>query len=67
MPREWDTPVRESWNVPIHQIIKAIDNHTRLYLETGNPWHRECADGLREYLHKLKTYIQSQEAQENQG
>jgi predicted NAD/FAD-binding protein len=63
MPREWNTSAREAWNVPIHQIIKAIDNHTRLHLETGNSWHRECADSLREYLHKLKTYIQSQEEQ----
>jgi len=63
MPREWSTSAREAWNVPIQQIVKAVDNHTRLYLETGNSWHRECADSLREYLHKLKTYIQSQEGQ----
>ena len=24
MPREWNTPKRECWNAPIHQILKAI-------------------------------------------
>jgi len=63
MPREWNTPIREGWTAPIHQMLKAVDNHTRLYLETGNHWHWERAEDLRNYLHKLKTYIQSQEDQ----
>jgi hypothetical protein len=61
MPREWNTPVREGWNAPILQIIKAIDNHTRLHLETGDHWHWERAEDLRNYLHKLKNYIHAQE------
>ena len=61
MPREWNTPIRECWNAPIRQILKAIDNHTLLHLQTGDPWHLAAAEKLREYLHELKTWIQSQE------
>jgi hypothetical protein len=61
MAREWDTPERECWNKPIHQILKAIDNHTRLHLETGDQWHHEQANILRLYLHDLKTWIHKQE------
>jgi len=61
MPREWNTPKRERWNAPIHQILKAIDNHTRLWMETGDPWHEEKANVLRNYLHDLKTWIHHQE------
>jgi hypothetical protein len=32
MPREWNTPHREKWTAPIHQILKAIDNHTSPYI-----------------------------------
>jgi hypothetical protein len=39
----------------------AIDNHTRLYLETGLPWHEEKAAMLRAYVHELKTFIHAQE------
>lgn len=61
MPREWDTPERECWNKPIHQILKGIDNHTRIYIETGDYWHQQQADILRNYLHNLKTWIHKQE------
>ena len=61
MPREWNTPKRERWNAPIHQILKAIDNHTRIYLETGDYWHHQQATILRTYLHDLKTWIHKQE------
>lgn len=61
MPREWSTPKRECWNSPIHQILKAIDNHTRLYLETGNFWHEEQAYILRQYVKNLKIFIHEQE------
>ena len=26
MPREWNTPVRECWNAPIHQINDGVSN-----------------------------------------
>ena len=61
MPIEWNTSVRDKWDDPIRQIVKAIDNHTRLYLETGDRWHWERAEDLRNYLHKLKNYIHAQE------
>jgi hypothetical protein len=61
MPREWNTPKRECWNAPIHQILKAIDNHTRLWMETGDFWHEDQANILRQYLHNLKTWIHQQE------
>jgi len=61
MPREWSTNVRDPWNAPIHQILKAIDNHTRLYLETGDPWHATQAEILRQYLGALKDWVFEQE------
>lgn len=61
MPREWNTPKRECWNPPIYQILKAIDNHTRLYMETGDFWHEEQAQILRKYIKDLKEWIHKQE------
>ena len=57
MPREWNTPHREKWNAPIHQILKAIDNHNQEYFRTKNPWHLQKAQMLREYLIELKNWI----------
>jgi hypothetical protein len=57
MPREFNTPHREKWNAPIHQILKAIDNHTHEYFKTHDPWHLEKAQELREYIKQLKDYI----------
>ena len=48
--------------MPIHNILKAIDNHTALFLATGNPWHEQQAATLRQYVHGLKTYIHAEEA-----
>jgi len=56
LPREFNTPNRECWNTPIHQILKAIDNHTRLHLETGNFWHEEQAQILRTYVKELNSF-----------
>ncbi len=61
MPREWNTPHREYWNAPIHNILKAIDNHTREYLKSGDTWHLEKAQELREYISELKTWIHKTE------
>jgi hypothetical protein len=61
MPREWNTPKRECWNAPIHNILKAIDNHTRLHMETGDIWHEEQAQMLRKYVKDLKVWIHKQE------
>ena len=62
MPREFNTPHREPWNAPIHQILKAIDNHNQEYFKTGNSWHLEKADMLRKYLDELKTWIHKEES-----
>ncbi len=61
MPREFNTPHREPWNTPIHNILKAIDNHTREYLKSGDTWHLEKAQELREYISELKTWIHKTE------
>ena len=61
MSRTFNTETRECWNEPIHQILKAIDNHTRLHLETGNFWHEEQANILRQYLRDLKDFIRKKE------
>lgn len=65
MPREWNTPRREPWNAPIHNILKAIDEHNRQYFLSGNTWHLEKATALRQYLHELKTWIHSQERRDS--
>ena len=59
--RTWNTPIREGWNAPIHHFLKAIDLHTKLYLKTGDQWHLNKAEHLRQYLHELKTWIHKQE------
>lgn len=59
--RTFNTPVRSCWNAPIHQILKAIDNHTALHLSTGLAWHEEKAAMLRAYVHELKAFIHAQE------
>lgn len=59
--RTFNTPIREPWNASIHQILRAIDNHTALYLYTRLPWHLEKAAALRAYVHELKTYIHAEE------
>ena len=61
MPREWDTPLREPWNPVIHRLLKAIDTHMSLYLETGDSWHFRKAQILREYVVDLKDWISAQE------
>jgi hypothetical protein len=42
--RTFNTPIREPWNAPIHNILKAIDNHTRIFLKTGDVWHEQKAN-----------------------
>jgi len=61
MPREWNTPDRERWTAPIHQLLKAIDNHTCFYIETGDFWHEEQAQILRTYVKNLKIFIHKEE------
>jgi hypothetical protein len=60
-PRDYNHPARTDWNDPIHYITKCIDNHTNLYIKTGNIWHEQQAVLLRGYILDLKRYIQSNE------
>lgn len=55
--REWDTIEREPWNPVIHQLLRAIDNHNKVYFKTGDPWHLHKAQSLREYVIELKDFI----------
>ena len=59
--REWNTPVREPWNVLIHQALQAIDRHNTLWIRSGDRWHLQQAQVLREYVGGLKTWIHQQE------
>jgi hypothetical protein len=62
MPREWNTPHREKWTAPIHQILKAIDNHTSLYI-----WRlvifgtKNKHKYLRQYVKDVKIWIHKEE------
>lgn len=59
--RTFNTPIREPWNAPIHNCLKAIDNHMSVYFQTGERWHLEKAEFLRQYLHELKSWIHAEE------
>lgn len=61
MPREWDNPTRNPWNAHIHQSLKAIDQHNQEYFKTGNIWHLQKAEMLRQYIKELKDWIISKE------
>lgn len=61
MPREWSTETRDPWNAKIHSILKTIDLHTDLFLQTGDKFHNEQAEILRNYVFELKTWIHQQE------
>ena len=61
MSREFNTPHREKWNAPIHNILKAIDNHTHEYFKSQDPWHLQKAQELREYVSELKIWIHQEE------
>jgi hypothetical protein len=47
--------------------LKAIDNHTELFLLHGDPWHAEKAETLRAYVHELKSWIHEKEAYTMEG
>ena len=59
--RTYNTPIRNQWNAPIHNILKAIDNHNAEYFRTGNIWHLEQANILRTYVTNLKDWIKHNE------
>ena len=59
--RTWNTPIREPWNPVIKQCLNAVDEHMRLYFESGDPWHQEQAQILRKYTLELKKWIHKTE------
>ena len=61
MSRTFNTPIRDQWNAPIHNILKAIDNHNSEYFRTGDTWHLEQANILRAYVTNLKDWIKNNE------
>lgn len=61
MAREWNTPYREPWNPVIKKCLDAVDLHTRLHLETGDPFHSFQANILRQYVMNLKDWIHQTE------
>lgn len=67
MPREWNTPVREPWNPIIHQLLRAVDQHNRELLATGDPWHAVKAAELRQYVVELKDWIHQRETSDGRS
>jgi hypothetical protein len=59
--RSWNTPLRAPWNPVIKACLNAIDEHVKLYLESGDSWHLRQAESLRNYVANLKDWIHSQE------
>lgn len=55
--RTFNTEVRSPWNSVIHYSLRAIDNHTREFLRTGDVWHEKKASVIREYVTELKDWI----------
>ena len=61
MSRTFNTEHRQPWNAPIHNILKAIDNHTQEYFKSGDEWHLNKAQELRQYVAELKEWIHKTE------
>ena len=65
--RTWDNPVRSPWNPKIYNILKSIDLHVDLYLQTGDRQHLEMAEHLRAYVYCLKAWIHREEGRGTTG
>lgn len=59
--RTWNTEVRSPWNPKIHNILQTIDLHTEMYVKSGDIFHANQAEYLRNYIKSLKDWIQSKE------
>ena len=59
--REWEPSTRKPWNDKIHNLLTTIDLHTELHIKTGDTFHIEQAEILRNYIKSLKTWIHLQE------
>jgi hypothetical protein len=60
-PRTFNTDTRQPWNSVIHHTLKAIDLHTKFFLDTQEVWHEQKAQELREYVASLKDWIHDKE------
>jgi len=60
--REWNTPIREPWNLLIKECLSAVDRHNCAYFATGDARHIHLAAGLRNYVMELKILIHELEA-----
>jgi len=54
--------VRDQYQIHIRNIVRTIDKHSRAYHETNNEFHLQQYELLVEYIHRLKTWIKSREA-----
>ena len=54
--------IRNLYQEHIINTTKLIDLHSRLYVETGDEFHKQSYDYLVQYIHSLKQYIKDQEA-----
>lgn len=61
MSREWGTEIRNPWCPKIAQILKTIDLHSEFYIKTGDVFHKEQAEYLRNYVYSLKNWIKDNE------
>lgn len=59
--RTYNNRTRAPWNPVIHNTLKAIDTHVMAHLSSGDPWHEQQAELLRQYVHGLKTWIAEEE------
>lgn len=59
--RTWNTPLRKPWNPVIKHCLNAIDEHVSLFIATGEIWHLEQAEHLRDYVVQLKDWIHREE------
>ncbi|MGA0983555.1 MAG: hypothetical protein ACO3ST_02540, partial [Burkholderiaceae bacterium] len=64
--RTWNTPIREPWNPVVAQLLKAVDEHVRQHMATGDTWHAIKAAELRAYTRELKDWIHRRERLESQ-
>ena len=54
--------VRDQYQIHIRNIVRTIDKHSREYHQTNNEFHLQQYELLVDYIHRLKTWIKSREA-----
>ena len=59
--RTFNTPLRAPWNPIVYQCLRAVDCHNTQYFLTGNAWHLEQSELIRQYVRSLKDWIREEE------